>query len=124
MKKQRIKFSFSILFLVLCLVFCSCSKKSDISLIINNKSGSSIFDVEIRYCEKGLIKEIQSGETIELKLNPSGEAHLEMKYKNSRKEQKNIVHGYFEERGYNGKISINIEEKAEIKILDEVSITQ
>jgi hypothetical protein len=93
-------------------------------LIINNKSGSSIFDVEIRYCEKGLIKEIKNGEIIELKLNPSGEAHLEVKYKNIKKEQKNIIYGYFEGRGYKGKISINIEENDEMKILDEVSISQ
>ncbi|HRZ78623.1 MAG TPA: hypothetical protein P5044_01335 [bacterium] len=93
-------------------------------MIINNKSGSSIFDVEIRYCEKNLIKEIQNGETIELKLNPSGEAHIEIKYKNNRKEQKNIVYGYFEGKGYKGRISINIEENDEIKILDEVSVSR
>lgn len=124
MNKQQIKISFSTLFLVVWLVFFSCSEKSDISLIINNKSGSSIFDVEIRYCEKNLIKEIQSGETIELKLNPSGEAHIEIKYKNNRKEQKNIVYGYFEGRGYKERISINIEENDEIKILDEVSVSR
>lgn len=120
-KAKLINNKFAMCF-VLIVCFFGCSKDSDIDLIINNSGDTSIFDVSIKDSLVPFIKEIKSGESKVIKLKPSGESHLDVRYINVKKEVKTVKGGYFEGKRYKGKITIIIGNNDETEVDENIEI--
>ena len=121
MKNKNLKYTISSTIILIIVLFLSCSFSSGIKVTIKNVSSKTINGVVIHVTGNSYtIGNIPAGSSKTTKVVPKGESHIELELKGS---QNRLIVDCYLEKGYNGKILIEITPDQVVNIEAKISIS-
>ena len=102
-----------------------CERKGNISIIVKNVGDSPLDSAVVLVTGNSYkLGKIFPGDSVTTKVNPHGESHLEIDFKNAKNEKKHFVVGSYFETGYSGFMNIRLNADSIVSVTDSIAISK